>query len=627
MLGLFNIVIFLILIHTTLNLFGFKGPNILSCGLFSYLGARDSHNFNWDKFNALGLDNDERGGDSVGRAVGDDVRKFVNSKKVQTTYKDYVINHKNGDGHHIAIGHTRKASVGIVSEATAQPVVIDIPGGGKFIMVHNGTLFNWEALALKYGVVKTGKSDSMVLAEIIFQFGYDVLKEYEGAASLIIRDDRTPDTVMVFRGRSKAFNGRIDDERPLYYYNEGESSIYISSREEGLYFIGGDIDTVEEFNANMLYFITNGKIVSQLLYDRTECSQIRVWETVTTNKPFNTRGSLPTLNDGDNINYAYSERRTYIIKKDYIYKPQILGQIVPGRLRYYFYDEASLLEKYANGIVILNEKGIRNMGSRKDGEKIYYFYSGIMLKDKRAHSEVLRIFGKSKKFIDTDENICKISKYATHPVCTVDNDIPIYSNAREYKSVYDPMQKKMVMKAVYYDGTFTPLFSKKTYVFKSGDNIDIKYNTDMNCPDHDEKIESKVIVLPQYSGLKRNYSANNMDMPKWAEKYCSEEDDEDFSNQGINDVFYPTSEIDPEDLDFPEDLEDDVRTDHAVKALEDGLQCMLMAVDETIENIETTALNGKFIATVLANLYELQDALLEKDKFKKNNLVATYDEF
>ena len=635
MLELFNILTILLILHVALNMLGLKGSGILSCGLFSYLGARDNHSFNWDKFNALGLDNDERGGDSVGRAVGDDIRKFINKKKAQTTYKDYVINHKNGPGHHIAIGHTRKASVGVISEDTAQPVVIDIPGGGKFIMVHNGTLFNWEDLATKYNIVKTGKSDSMVLGEIIFQYGYDVLKEYEGAAALIIRDDRNPDTVMVFRGKSKVYSGKVEDERPLYYMIESANSLYISSREEGLYFIGGDIDTVEEFEANRLYCITNGRIISTLDYDRSECSQVKVWKapakTTTFASPYSTSRVLRTINDNSDEYAGYSERRTYVIRKDYMYKPTEIEQIVPARLRYYFYEKDGVVAKYANGMIVLSESGIRSMTARKAGEKIYYFYSGIMLKDRTAHSEVLRIFGKSKKFIDTDENIRKICKYAAHPVCTVDHDIPIYSNVYSWQEKYNVAEKKLMPMAVYFTGKFTPLFSKKTYEFTTGDNSNIEHNSFMLRGVHAEPAETKVIALPQFSGMKPKPITPEY-MPKWVAKYCSDIDDEDeddtlADNYSMSDVFYDT-EANPDDLDIPEDIAGvDIFNEYAVKALEDGLQSMLMALDETVDNIETTGMNGKLIARILSNLYSLQDALLEKDKFKKNNLVATYDEF
>ena len=100
--------------------------------------------------------------------------------------------------------------------------------------------------------------------------GFDVLKEYEGAAAIIIRDDRHPDTLFVFKGASKTYT-KVEEERPLFYYQEDVNSLWISSRSDGLYLIGGDFDTVESFESNMLYIIVRGVISSKTLYDRSEC--------------------------------------------------------------------------------------------------------------------------------------------------------------------------------------------------------------------------------------------------------------------------------------------------------------------------------------------------------------------
>ena len=61
-----NIITTLLILHTLLYMVGPKKSTILACGLFAYLSVRDNHTFSWDKFNHLGLDNDERGGDSIG---------------------------------------------------------------------------------------------------------------------------------------------------------------------------------------------------------------------------------------------------------------------------------------------------------------------------------------------------------------------------------------------------------------------------------------------------------------------------------------------------------------------------------------------------------------------------------
>ena len=619
---------------------GPKKPGILLCGLWGYIGQKDNHSFNWDKFNHLGLDNDERGGDSVGRAVGDDIRKFVNKKKTQTTYKDYVINYKNGEPSHIAIGHTRKASIGAITEDNAQPIVIDIPEGGKFVMVHNGTIFNWEDLALKYGIVKTGKTDSMVLGEIIFQFGYDVLLEYNGGAAIIIRDDRFPDTLRVFRGQSLNFQKKLEEERPLSYYQESENSMWISSREDGLAFIGGDVDTIDEFEVNTLYTIHQGKIISTLKYDRSLCSAVRVYPATTpttTNNHFSTKFNYYENEESYDDWYSkkYYTKKTYDIKKDYIAKAINLDQIVTSRLRYYFFDKFGE-ERYANGVVNLNEEGIRSMMAANAHYKPYYFYAGVMLKDKSAHSEVLKTFGKSKRFIDSDENILALCKYAAHPICTVDSDMPAYSNVRIWKTMKNLQTQKAESRACLFTGSYQMLFGKKIYKFESGEQTDIEFEVNIKKAVHIQ--ERTPIALPAIyrpdntivKGFLPNTNREMVSKPSEPVTYI-------VGTEDLNDNDMPW-DADPKPIDnayaYSEDyldddsiLEDMELNQYANKSLSDGLQAMLLAVDQTITDIEQTGLNGKAIAIMLSNLNKLQDVLLEDKKFKKYNLMIGHDEF
>jgi len=395
------------------------------CGLFAYNSIRDNHSFSWDKFNHLGLDNDERGGDSIGRVVGETIDKFV-SKKAKTTYQDYVINTKNSDPSHIALGHTRKASVGEISEATAQPVVLDLPdGSGRFIMIHNGTLHNWEELAKKYGIDKKGKSDSMVFAEIIMNYGFGVLLEYNGAAAIIIKDDREPDTLKVFKGLSKTYGVKVEEERPLCYYQESETSMYISSKCDGLYFIGGDADNVVDFEPNKLYTIFGGQIISEQVFDRKDCSQNKIWPTTTcvnTANNFSTKHYGYSRNDDRDDGYgnaeaiaayyesAYPSTKEPIklsIKKDPIHKNYNPKKIICARLRYYFMFDG-VTPTYANGIINLDESGVKGEYACASDEKPYYFYRGIKLKDKDAFDKCRRNLGKARHFNDTEMNVMKI---------------------------------------------------------------------------------------------------------------------------------------------------------------------------------------------------------------------------
>lgn len=663
MLGLFNTIVLLLVIHVVLyKVSGFKSPGILSCGLFAYISSRDRNRFNWDKFNALGIDNDERGGDSIGRAVGDDIRKFV-SKKATTTYKDYVINHKNGHGYHIALGHTRKASVGAVSEETAQPIVIELPDGqGKFIMVHNGTLYNWEDLAKKYNIEKTGKTDSMVLGEIICEHGYGVLLEYTGAAALIIRDDREPDTLKVFRGASKNYSHKVEDERPLYYYEHGATSMYISSREEGLFFIGGDVDSVFEFDPNILYTIHNGRIISREIYDRSACSQVRVWGS-TTNNSYTTKHYTRTTYIDDSYDAAYSDwnndynytqtqrqeqstaLKEYNIKEEKITRNHSLQKIIAARFRYYFMDYKGV-PHLATGPINMDKYGFRNDGKKEEGEKTYYFYAGIMLTDKQAFYDVKKMFGKSSRFIDSDENICKIVLYSQHPICTIEHSKQTFSNIRYYRAEYNHIRLKNELKSCFYSGTFTMLFGKKQYKVVAGTCRDITELQVCRAAVHEtakpviqlptlfDKENSKVVV----SGFAPNPNSaqEKIEDKTNVHKTAGSEDEKTIADKMIE------VEIDLQDQDRDIDYSEDVPTNdlpfdltdeekemnrYAEKSMEDGIQAMLMALDEAISGVETVGASTREVNTILANLYKMQDILLDNEKLKTSNLIAGYDEF
>lgn len=660
MLELFNGITTLLILHTLLYMVGPKKSTILSCGLFGYIGVRGNHTFSWDKFNHLGLDNDERGGDSIGRVVGDQIEKFV-SKKTKTTYQEYVINTKNSDPSHIALGHTRKASVGEISQATAQPVVLDLPdGSGQFIMIHNGTLHNWEELATRYGINKTGKSDSMVFAEIIMNNGYDVLLQYNGAAAIIIKDDRFPDTLKVFKGRSKTYGNKVEEERPLYYYQESETSMYISSREEGLYFIGGDADTVADFEPNKLYTIFEGQIIEQVVYDRSDCSQNKVFAYNNNNFNNNNRRSGSYGNayeygyygdwDGYEDQRESSNVTTIKMKTERITPEANPDKIVSARLRYYFFEDGKT-PMYANGPINLNEDGIKNRSILKSGEKTYYFYRGIMLKDKAAYDACKRELGKARFWADNENAIIAICKYSMYPVCTVDSVTPTWENIRHYNTDAIANQPK----APFFTGKINPIFGKKEYSVEYGSLKAIVYRSFANSPKHET--DTKVIQLPAVFNDNRGSILRH---PYNCEcKACVDAMNEAFraNLQKKQEEDYQEYEEVPDDCELCPDcggtgeeatsmnycvtcggkgfikIQDDdpadVQMDNDVlnKAVDDGLQALLLAIDKCRADVEEIGITTKHSINTLNNLSKLEDLLLEVSKFKSLSILTGYEQF
>lgn len=193
------------------------------CGLFGIV-TKSMRSFDFPTFCTLGIANDSRGGDSCGYfidghyeygAKGDDKwfqcffqeNKFLNELKMSS----------------VAFGHCRKASVGAINETTAQPVVLTNANGKvEYVLIHNGTIQNYKALASKYipDIDIFGMTDSQVMARIFYHSGYKVLSEYIGAAVFAIADYRGgKPKILLFKGASRK-NKRDKkeiDERPLYY--------------------------------------------------------------------------------------------------------------------------------------------------------------------------------------------------------------------------------------------------------------------------------------------------------------------------------------------------------------------------------------------------------------------------
>ena len=157
--------------------------------MFAFIGNNPTKYFNWDKFNTLGLFNDERGGDACGRVVNDKVVWGVDKVK---KYVDLICEINNTPlriKSNTVLGHCRKASSGGKMDIYAQPVVLfksdldmtkikdtHMISGLKsmkdtdivFSGIHNGTIENYLDLAEKYGIETLNHNDSRVLLSILF---------------------------------------------------------------------------------------------------------------------------------------------------------------------------------------------------------------------------------------------------------------------------------------------------------------------------------------------------------------------------------------------------------------------------------------------------------------------------
>lgn len=260
------------------------------CGIAGIVNRKERP-FDFSTFCMLGIENDARGGDSCGVFIDGQYEYGVGENKL---FGDYFQDSNliyDTEKATVALLHCRRASVGKISKETAQPVIIKKNGKIEFVVMHNGTIHNYEALAKKYipDVNITGMTDSQVMAHIFYYKGYDVLSEYNGGAAFCIVDYRgKKPCTMLFRGQSKKTENakNEEEERPLFYC--------IDSKKEELVFCSIYLPLVALRKdakiymprANCLIEFEGSRMKLIKEYPRTKCFQNKVYNRTTPCRDF-----------------------------------------------------------------------------------------------------------------------------------------------------------------------------------------------------------------------------------------------------------------------------------------------------------------------------------------------------
>lgn len=255
------------------------------CGLGGIISLK-KRPFDFATFCTLGIANDSRGGDSCGIFI-DGYYEYGTGKYryFQDFFfdNDYINSLKESQ---IALVHCRKASVGIIDESTAQPVVIKEGDEVKYVLMHNGTIYNYEELADKYipEINIKGMTDSQVMAHIFYHSGYQALGEYNGSGAFVMVDYRKKDPlVMFFVGESKhsEYYAKSEYERPLYYCIDPDNKeLVFSSIWPYLCALRRDLNTYL-FTSNTLVAFTGTKLVRIQKFDRSQMTYTKAKKTDT----------------------------------------------------------------------------------------------------------------------------------------------------------------------------------------------------------------------------------------------------------------------------------------------------------------------------------------------------------
>lgn len=250
------------------------------CGIAGIV-TKSPRPFDYPTFCTLGIANDSRGGDSCGVFIDGQYDYGVKENKLFQNYfldSDWLFLLKHST---VAFVHCRKASVGIIDKTTAQPVIIEENNKVQYVLMHNGTIYNYKELANKYikDIDISNMTDSQVMAHIFYHSGYNCLSEYIGSAVFAIADYRNKyPKIFLFKGASKKnnFSKIIEEERPLYYCIDkyGKELVFSSI---GTYLLALRRDC-QDLPTNMLLEFNGNALINRGIYDRSNCTQTKEFQ-------------------------------------------------------------------------------------------------------------------------------------------------------------------------------------------------------------------------------------------------------------------------------------------------------------------------------------------------------------
>ncbi len=554
---MYNLILILLLINTIYSYFFGINKTVLYCGLFGF-SSDTPKKFNWDKFNLLGLMNDSRGGDSCGRLINQHL-EYGNGTRAK--YKDYVLAVKNTPmSSNIAMGQTRRASSGGRLDKYSQPIGImsdseiftkkydTAPRKWKqwankklaeseepflaFAVTHNGTLVNHVKLAKEYDLDSKDLNDTTTLTHILFLHGDAVLEKYIGTAALIVWDAYYQDSIFIYHGESPNIEGGSIDsvERPLHFWKKSPTVMYFSSEEDPLLFIGGDVDTVDEVPTNKILKVTDGTITLIRDVDRSKAGQKEEWKsTRKSGKVHGYKGHQPDYDyDFDN---SYADSYTNINRKNkfrnrkqsniiapykfnnnvafkdgliFKFENEALEDSIYIKNRILYFQGYYWLAKDRNNMTLVTGKyKVTDIGDVQTAESkygsYYYFFEGVLLR-KEADLNLLLVpkhnsttFLDNKLPTDITKILCGYSKYPIHTL---------------HGSTLQDVRENAID---YYNGKYSPAFSKRTYHISNGDLRGITINDTFNEVPKEHTIYKATYV--QIKFLYQNYGLCN---------YCSE---------------------------------------------------------------------------------------------------------
>ncbi len=185
--------------------------NVVMCGIVGYIGYDNAK-----ELLLKGLEKLEyRGYDSAGIAVVNDDNTTVFKEKGRIAELRKVADSSDFDGP-VGIGHTRWATHGVPNHENSHP---HQSSNGRFTLVHNGVIENYEELKGEYlqGVSFISETDTEVIVQLVEYFSNQGLSTEEaftkvvsllhGSYALGLLDAEDKDTIYVAKNKSPLLLG------------------------------------------------------------------------------------------------------------------------------------------------------------------------------------------------------------------------------------------------------------------------------------------------------------------------------------------------------------------------------------------------------------------------------------
>lgn len=432
------------------------------CGLFGFI-AQDKNQLDMETFLHLGCENDIRGGDSVGIFIDKTTEYGVDKLKLFNNFypESELLAHSKMV--HVAIGHTRKASVGVVGLQTAQPVVIKNAKTGEidFVLMHNGTITNHAELKKKLANVPEHYTDSQIMAYVLYYNGTSMFKEYEGAGMFVIVDYRTNPKypiVSFFKGGSKenTWSKVVEEERPFYIL-QTNNGIWFSSVEKPLKLKAhGTKYKVEKLPVNTVFSYQRASLINTETIDRSEMVQKKTYSTTT--YPENNYYQNSIHNNSQFVNKnVYSSNKTPQIKYTDAFPVMsvcVNTDIVKVEFLKGFYLVKS---KPFTGQLTLSDYGFIPPTIIKTIHFDYYFFLGVLVYGRNVLDALLKF---QTDFQISDEDM--LNNYG--------NIVYNYAHNLKYTNTKECFRIKD-FDAALYNGIYFPLFNPTypmEYTIKEG---------------------------------------------------------------------------------------------------------------------------------------------------------------